>query len=190
MANLYSIPGITDAEVVKLKAQGYATREALWTKLGEDKKGTLQKLAQDTDISANRLAKLLAADVEKDAPSVRGRFFRPHWMDFSIAVAAAFLLWGLFLWRNPVAADKLSGLSLIRVPLKQSPADATRKTPYHASLIESPRAAGETALEEVTVVEIDQGQAPTATLAVKPEQVSRIGRLLGTADLYISQPVR
>ena len=71
--------------------------------------------------------------------------------------------------------------------LKQLPADATRKTPYHALLIESLRATGEPMLEEVTVMEIDQGQVPSAALAVKPEQAPRIGRLLGTADLYILQ---
>jgi len=190
MANLYTIPGITDAEVVKLKEKRYATSDALWEKLGEDKMGTLKQIADTTGISADRLAKLLAADVEQGAPSLRGRFFQRHWMDLAIAVAAVLLFCGLFLWRQPSAADELAGLSLIRVPLKQVPADATRKTPYHATLFESLRTAGEPVLEEVTVVEIDQGNTPAATLAVKSAQVTRIGRLLGTADLYISQPAR
>ena len=187
MADLYSIPGITDADVAKFKEKGYATSEALWEKLREDKKGTLQELANHMGIPADRLAKLLAVDVALDAPSVWGGFIRRHWADLSVAVTAVLLFWGLFFWREPVAPDKLAGLSLIRVPLKQLPADATRKTPYRATLIQSPRATGEPVLEEVTVVEIDQAQVPSAALAVKPEQAPRIGRLLGTADLYILQ---
>ena len=76
MADLYSIPGITDTDVAKIKMQGYNTSEALWKKLGEDKKGTLQELADTTGISADRLAKLLAADVAQEAASVAGGFFR------------------------------------------------------------------------------------------------------------------
>jgi hypothetical protein len=41
----------------------------------------------------------------------------------------------------------------------------------------------------VTVVEVHQGLAPTATLALKEEQVRHISSLLGSADLYLLQRV-
>jgi hypothetical protein len=187
MANLYSIPGITDVEVENLKVAGYARTEALWSKLAEDKKDTLKDLAIAAGLSAARLATLLAADVARNAPSVDGSIVRRHWIDLSIAVAAVLLLWALLIWR-PVLPGK-TALTLFRVSLKQTPADAARKTPYSAILVASPHAAAEPVLEEVTVVEVHQGLAPTATLALKEEQVRHIGRLLGSADLYLLQRV-
>jgi hypothetical protein len=187
MADLYSIPGITDAEADNLRTAGYLTTDALWAKLAEDKKGTLEDLASAVGFSATRLAALLAADVGRKASAVEGGGIRRHWLDIMVAAAVILLVWALFVWRGAVP-DK-AGLTLLRVPLKQLPADGTRKTPYPATLVASPHAAAEPELEEVTVVEIQKEKDPAATLELKPEQVRHIGRLLGTADFYLAQPV-
>src|SRR5713226_6676578 len=145
MADLYSIPGITDAEAAKLRAAGYATAEALWAKLGEDKKGTLEGLASATGFSAARLASLFAADVKRNYHVVEGGVVRRHWLDLSVATAAIILLWALFLWRGALISP--DPVLRLRVPLKQLPADANRITPYPATLVASARTAAEPQLE-------------------------------------------
>jgi len=191
MANAYPGSDITDDEIIKLARAGYPTIKALWAKLAEDKyeKDVLNDLAATTGIAAARIAGLLAADAKRNAPASKGGFVSRHWIDLSIAVASVVLVSLLFLRHEPVHVAKLAGFARVRVSLKQLPADATRKTPYSATLVASPRVAGEPLLEDVTVVEIEQGQSPAAVVALDPEQVRRLGRLLGSADLYVTQKV-
>jgi hypothetical protein len=187
MPDLFSIPGIKDAEVARLKAAGFVTTDALWEKLAKDEKGTLERTAIDTGLTAARLASLLGADIQRDASTVQGGFVRRHWIDLSIVTTVVVLLWAFFLQPVRHSAGKLPGLVVMRVPLKQLPADAGRRTPYHATLIASPRTIGEPMLQEVEVLEIFPGQTPAASVAVGPEQMQALGRLLGSSNLYLFQ---
>jgi hypothetical protein len=186
MGKLRSIPGITGHEVDKLKNAGYPTSDALWKKLAEDERGTLDALAAATGLSSARLTELLSAEVARNRRIVDGGFVGRHWLDLSVAASILLLLWALFVWHgSPAPPDNPVW---VRLALKQLPADPNRKTPYPATLVVTPHTAGEPLVEEVTVIEVFPGQAPAATVAIGSGEVFKIGRLLGTSDLYLVQP--
>jgi hypothetical protein len=187
MKDLYSIPGITDEEVNKLNRSGYATAEALWTELAKDNKGTLENLAGATGFSSARLTELLAADVARNGKIVRGGIVARHWLDLVLAGGIALLLWALFVWHG-LLPSVASNPVWVRLALKQLPADPNRKTPYRATLVVSAHTAAEPVVEPVTVIQVFPEQVPAATVALEASDVSRIGRLLGTADVYLLQP--
>ena len=98
MADLYSIPGITDDEVRQIQAQGYESTDDVWKRLAEDKVDTLADLARRTGLPPSRLAALLGALVQRDARPLNGGFLHRHWMDLAVLGGIALLVWAMFFW--------------------------------------------------------------------------------------------
>lgn len=185
MAGVDFLPGITKEEVTKLKALKYNSSDDVWNKLSEDKAGTLNGLAGSVGIDAPRLVFLLAADIETNTAAIQGGFTRRHWIDLSVVLVVVILLFAL--WRSPISPTQSPTLSLLRLPLTELPSDPTRKTPYRAILIASPRSTAEPFLEEVTVIELQKEKAPVVSVELRQEQIRRIAQVLGTADFYLLQ---
>jgi hypothetical protein len=90
------------------------------------------------------------------------------------------------------APPDFKGLTLLRVSLKSTPADAERKPPYRATLVisaDKPKTEA-AAVVETTVLAYEKDPSPAVVVALRPEQVTQIGPLLGSSNAYLALPPR